>query len=239
MNAIQAIAWGLDYVRFKVDNTLGLEYLARDLPYLEINRQVLHGTLCVDLTGEAIEVIRMFEPVYEVIERLAYMFQISRLDAFVDLPGSFVDKVAAPGTAIANAGVLETVYSHHLKRRGNVAVFGRCYDACAAGHYDEPMTRIEFEFKHGMPAGMVNTNGWIHSPIDVVLHYCKEVFGVVVDVDGHKPVDFNAPRKRYSHSRERFYARYGKNILLDLEDMGVQGLATFIRESVGKPENGH
>lgn len=227
-----AHAWGLDYVRFRIENKLGLDYVQAHLPYIDVQPRWFHGSQFVDLTGEILETIRMMEDLDKLLLKFAYMFQCKRIDVFIDVQKNWLDQIPTPGTTIANGGNIETVYSHHLKRRGNLPVFARAYDAKAAGHYSDPMTRFEIEFKRPIAGAILNCEGWAVDPVTVAMHHTKDIYGIEIQIPDKRPREFNAPTKRYAHSRERFYARYGKNVLLDFEQMGATQLYTFITNAI-------
>lgn len=229
---MDVVAWGLDYVRYKVGNRSGVDHIATRFPYVDIKGRWYHGALCVDLPGSALELIRMFAPLDDEIESMARTFPVTRLDVFIDVEGYHVDDMPQPGTVIKNDGRIETVYSHHLASRGNHPAFARCYDAQAAGHYDVPVTRFECEFKQEISRGILDSEGWNIDPVSVAMWHIHDIFGVEISIPGKRSTEFNPPKRRYSHSRERFYARYGKNILLDLEQMGKQRLYQFIMECI-------
>jgi len=225
---LSAFAWGLDYARFLVINEAGYQFTCRKLPYLDLVKSWYHGQLFVNLTGGDLEQIRMFSDVESVVLDLAYQFQVTRLDVFIDVNGRHLDELPQPGTVIMNGGCIETIYSQHLKNRGDTNAFSRAYDAMAAGHYEQPMTRFECEFKREMSRAIVDSNGWNVDPIRVAQHYIREHYDVQIVIADRTALDFNAPRRKYSHSRERFYRRYGKGILRDMEELGAQGLHQYI-----------
>lgn len=224
------IAYGIDYVRYRIFSDTDYRYIGTKLPYLELTERFFHGKRFIDLTGKQLEVIRMFENVDDVVLSLAQLFPVTRVDVFVDVLGNVLGDVKTSGTLIYNDHRLETAYSRNLMQRGNLGIFCRAYDAQAAKHYDVPATRFECEYKRNNAKTMLNTTGWGIEPIGAMLNDTQEHFGVGIHIPGHPYVDFNAPTRRYEHNRERFYKRYGKNILLDIETMGAQGLYTYIME---------
>jgi hypothetical protein len=236
------VAYGLDYVRLRVVNQSGLNLVANRLPYLDIKERWFHGTMFADLTGSDLALIRCFESLEHVILEFAYPFVCTRLDVFIDVVGDVVWSVNQPGTVIMNGGKVETVYSHKLNSRGNVKVFARCYNAQAAGHYDYPVTRFEVEFGSDYAPYVLTSDGWKADPVGEALHHIKRIFDVDILIPGHESIEFNPKRDRFQHSRERFYSRYGKGILLDMSDMGQQRLIEFIRECIkdeqSKEQNG-
>jgi len=224
------IAYGIDYIRYRIFSDADYQYIGSKLPYLELTERFFHGKRFIDLTGKQLEIIRMLDDIDDVVTLFALLFPVTRIDIFVDVLGNVLDDALTVGTLIYNDGCLETVYSHNLKNRGNLGVFGRVYDAQKAKHYDEPVTRFEVEYKRNDAKTMLNTQGWGVEPIGAMLNDVLKHFGVYIHITDHPHVDFNAPKRRYEHSRTRFYKRYGKNILLDIERMGVQGLYTFVIE---------
>lgn len=228
----KVIATGLDYVRYRVFTEHDIVYFQKVLAYLDITERRYHGSMFVDLSGKQIEVVRMFNDVSDVVVGFAKKYVVSRLDVFIDVAGNHLGIIDAKGTVIVNEGRIETIYSHNLKSRGNVPVFCRAYDAKSAGHYPDPVTRFECEFKRESARHILGKEGWKADPIDVALHNVLLHFGVRIQVEGHTAIDMDAPRTEYSHSRERFYTRYGQAIARDIEVMGVQGLYNFILECV-------
>jgi hypothetical protein len=229
---MDAIAYGLDYVRLNVGNMSGVDYVARTLPYLDVKARWYHGVLCVDMPGEDLQLVRIFDDLQEVVLHLAFVFPVTRIDVFIDCEGDSIPSIPKPGTCIENYGRTETVYSHHLASRGNHPIFARAYNAQSAGHYDTEATRFECEFKQEMSSAILNSDGWMVDPISVALWHIKDIYGVDIDIPNKVSVELNPPRRKYSHSRERFYKRYGKSIALDIESMGVQGLHKYIMECI-------
>lgn len=229
---MRVIDVGLDYLRLKITNDPDLLFIGRRLDYVDVQQRSFHGSKFVDLTGDNLRVISLFEHVPDVAAELARVFPVTRIDVYCDVEGDVLDKVKSDGTRISNGGRVETIYSVHLRDRGNVGVFGRVYDAKAAGHYDKASTRFECEFKREYARTMLTTTGWKVSPVSVLVSSVRRLFGVMLEIPGFIPIDWNAPRVRLEHSRERFYKRYGKGVLNDVETMGMQGFATFVRECV-------
>jgi len=232
LSTSDVVAYGIDYVRYRIWRDADLEHIQRTLPYLDVQQQYYHGYRHVNLTGKCLELIRQFEEVNDVIRSFAWLYPVKRLDVFVDVLGDRLPWVRSNGTKILNAGRVETIYSAHLSKRGNLAVFGRAYDAELAGHYDFPVTRLEIEYKRHLPGALLTPDGWREDPIGVALKHVYDLLGIDVQLDEHNHIDFNAPCRRLEHSRERFYTRYGKGILNDVESMGVQGLVVFVQECV-------
>lgn len=212
-----------------------IRHIGTEMPYLEVNEVRFHGQRFVDLTGSQLEVIRMFENVPDIAVKLAEVYPVSRVDVFVDVAGDVLDDVTAKGTRISNDGRVETIYSHHLKKRGDRPVFCRAYNAQKAGHYSEPVTRFEVEYKRQFARSLLNTAGWQANPIGTALHSIMVLLGVSIWIEDIDPIELDAPRKRYEHDRERFYRRYGKGILNDVNDLGLQGLHSFILQCVQNP----
>jgi len=230
------IAYGLDYVRYKVFSNRDVVYIGKKIPYIEIQDRYFHGVRFVDLAGKQLEIIRMLEDVNACVLSLAEVYPVHRVDVFVDVEGDVLDAVTSDGTVIMNAGRVETIYSHHLKRRGNVSVFARAYDAQAAGHYGVSTTRLEVEFKKASARGLLKAGKWLVNPIGAMLHSIKMLLGVSIQIDDIEGVEIDAPRRKYEHSRERFYMRYGQSIARDIESMGVQGLYDFIVKCIRQKE---
>lgn len=228
------IAYGLDYVRYKIFSDKDFNHIGAQLPYLELTERFFHGYRFIDLTGKQLEIIRRFEDIDNVVTLLALTFPVTRIDVFVDVVGYVLSDVTTNGTLIFNYSRLETMYSDNLRNRGNLGVFCRAYDAQAAGHYDILATRFECEYKREHAKVILGTNGWNIDPVEAMLYSIKTSLGVDIRIPGKVGVDFNAPTRRYEHSRERFYRRYGKNILLDIERMGAQGLYGYVMECVNE-----
>jgi len=231
---VDVIAYGLDYLRFKVEDEQDVYFIASRFEYLDIMPVWHHGSRFMDLTGSMIEVVRMFDDVRTLAQDIAIICPCCRIDVFVDVIGVQVSDFPTSGTAIVNDGIVETQYSHHLGSRGNMPRFCRVYDAQRAGHYDCPVTRFECEFKNDAARAILQNGEWCYNPVECALREFRTMFGVDIKIDGLSSVELDAPKRRYSHNRERFYARYGKNILVDIESMGLQGLHKFILESVKK-----
>lgn len=225
-------AWGIDYVRYKVFNSLGVRHISERLSYIEINERHWHGGRFVDIAGKQLEIIRLFESVDAVLCELAHLYPVRRVDVFIDVVGRHLDAIKPQGTVISNNGRVETIYSHHLKKRGDCAAFGRVYDAKAAQHYVAEMTRFEIEYKREHASALLGTDGWRTCPIGATLRNIKALFNVDIEIAGITAVDIHAPQRRLAHTREKFYARYGRNILIDLEEMGIETLYAFIMNAL-------
>jgi hypothetical protein len=215
-----------------VFNSIDIRHISERLGYIEINERHWHGGRFVDITGKQLEIIRLFESVDTVLCELAHLYPVRRVDVFVDVTGRQLDAIKLQGTTISNNGRIETIYSHHLKIRGDCGAFGRAYDAKAAQHYAVEMTRFEIEYKREHASALLGTEGWSTCPIGVTLRNIKAMFNVDIKIDGIKSVDLHAPQRRLAHSREKFYARYGRNILIDLEEMGIETLYSFIMNAL-------
>jgi len=223
------VSYGLDYIRFQIYSETDVEYVQREFSYLDINSVYHHGSRFIDLTGGMLEVVRMMDDLEEKILLLAYRYPVHRLDVYIDVQGYSVDQVETEGNSIWQGKKVETVYSHRLEQRGNVPVFGRCYDAEAAGHYNFPVTRYEIEFHKDLFPALLSTGGWSVNPISVAIHYVKKLFDVDLVVPEHTPLEFKAPKRKYASTRESFYRRYGKGILIDIAEMGAHNLENYIR----------
>ena len=55
--------------------------------------------------------------------------------------------------------------------------------------------------------------------------------------DASTPIEFEAQATRLEHDRERFYARYGKNIARDISEMGVESFYKFVMECISRRTN--
>lgn len=228
----QVVSHGLDYVRYAIESEQDLQYIGAAVPYVEVVGRWMHGKRFVDFAGSALALIRTFDDLETLVEGLAVLYPVTRLDVYIDVVGDVLDKVGQPGTCIFNGGRLETIYSHNLKVRGDRPTFARVYDAKAAGHYLFPVTRFEVEFKRNHVKGIIDNTGFRCNPIAVALNAIRVLFGYELVIDGIEPVELDAPETRLEHSRERFYRRYGKNILVDLEQMGHQTFYQFVLECV-------
>lgn len=232
-NLIPVIAYGVDYCRFVDVGNLGIQWFQHRFEYLDLVGRYYHGQLCVNISGAQLEVMRLVERVDLALEECALSFQVSRLDVFVDVAGVDLDKVAKTGTVIMNDGRIETIYSANLSTRGDHTAFSRVYDACAAGHYeDSGIWRIETELKREKARAILNAEGWQINPVRVLLHYAMLHFGVEIFIDDLTACDVNAPGRRIESSRERFYLRYGKGILRDIESMGKDTFYEYILQCV-------
>lgn len=222
------VAFGLDYVRLMVHNELGVKYIQECLPYADVVGRYYHGELCVDLSGDTLALVRMFDDLDEFVRQWATLFVMSRLDVYIDVGGGFDAAQQMPGTVIMNDGRIETIYSHKLTSRGNVPVFGRVYDALAAGHYPQQVTRYEIELKKHIAKSMVQNGQWTINPVQVALYYVRDLFGVDIKIDNLPAVEFRPHKAKLEHSRERFYKKYGKGILNDIEEHGLIWIRDFI-----------
>jgi hypothetical protein len=200
------------------------------LHYVDVRTPWFHGNRYLDITGEQLALVRTVESVPDMAVELGKIFPCARIDVFVDVLGNLLPQVKSSGTKIYNSDRLETVYSAHLRQRGDKPVFARAYDAKAAGHYIMPTTRFEVEYKKEYAAQLLTLAGWRYNPIAVALNHIAALLGVKIWVDDVMPIEWEAIGERLSHSRERFYARYGKGIIDDISTMGVQGLHRFIME---------
>lgn len=232
---MDVISYGLDYVRFAVDSDADIEFAATQIPYIDVGERWFHGRRFLDLTGTGLSVIRMVEDVTAVLKRFAWLWKVTRLDVYVDVQGNHVGEVAKQqnvGTVIMNNKQFETVYSDHLKARGRRAQFGRCYNATLAGHYqDIAATRFEIEYKRQAARAILNEDGFCLSPIACALKSIDDMFGVSIKIPDVEAIELNAPTQRLAHPRERFYERYGRGIMNDVETLGMSAFITFVLEA--------
>lgn len=225
----EIVAYGVDYVRIEASTPETLLALETAFDYLDIRPSWYHGKRFVDLSGKALAMIRMVDDIEEALEWLARDHRITRVDFFIDVKGDVLSDCQMPGTVIMNYGKIETVYSHNLKSRGDYPVFARVYDAMSAGHYPVPVTRFEVEFKKEMVPGIVNhVIGFGKTLPSVTLWHIKSIYGVDISLPSVVPFELNAERQRLSPSRERFYNRFGKGIMLDVAEMGVEQFLMFV-----------
>ncbi|MEE8599282.1 MAG: hypothetical protein V3S69_07250, partial [Dehalococcoidales bacterium] len=192
------IAHGLDYARFKLFGVLDENFVRQRFAYIDVYIRMFHGSRFLDLTGKQLELIRMFEDVDVAVREMAHIYPVNRIDVFVDVEGAHLGDVEQRGTVISNAGTIETIYSHHLKTRGDRPSFGRAYDARAAGHYLVDVTRYEVEYKREHARALLGSDGWKVDPLGVTVRCIKAMFGVDVGIEGVKGVDLNAPQRRMS-----------------------------------------
>jgi len=225
---LTVISYGLDYVRYKVFSDVDVRFIQERLHYLDIEDRRLHGTRCVDLTGSMLATIRMLDDIESVVLSLSTVYPVSRIDCYIDVEGDILSSIKTNGTTISNNNRVETKYSHHLSRRGNLATFARTYDAMVAGHYETPATRFEVEFKRGHARGIIGSDGWKTDIVAVTIAAIRTLFHIDIRIDAHPYVEWRADTQPYAHPRERFYERYGNSILRDISDMGVQGLYQYI-----------
>jgi len=225
----------IDYIRLgPIDSELEFFKLESAFSQLALNRVNYYGHWFVDLTGDTLELLRTFMTMQDAIDILQ-AYRWTRLDVAFDVTGLNLDKIPHPGTVIQNDDRTETVYSHHLKQRGQPEIFLRCYDAFAAGHAVEPGTvRIEVEFKKTMPDVIRQSRDIISNALQCAAHHIHETFLVTIK---DTPTREMAPRKRkLEHDRERFYRRYGKAIARDLADLGEQRMLAWILDCLNKGE---
>lgn len=235
---LNVVAYGIDYLRFGIKSDLDLRFIQQRLEYVDVYERWFHGHRYVDLTGQQLGLIRMVEDLDKVILELAYLYRVSRIDVFCDVEGYLLLSVKRSGTVISNNGRVETVYSHHLGKRGDYDVFARVYDAEASGHYESAVTRFECEFKRHHARTLLSVNGWTVNPIGNMLHCIRLLFGTRIEIPGIAAIEYNAPKVRLEHSRERFYKRFGQSIMRDIETMGVGSLHSFIRECLANKRSG-
>jgi hypothetical protein len=226
---IKILGQNIDYLRFgPLSNDLPWSVVESRFDYVDVKKVNYWGSWYVDITGDGFETIRAIEHVGEVLDWLSEIHW-TRLDVCFDVAGLDLADLPQPGTTIYNNGRLETIYSHHLANRGKEPVFMRAYDAKAAGHNVPPGTvRLEVEFKGGYPDAIRKLeNGW------------RAVFGYAATyLNGryniHLPIptlgELNPVKKKRQPTRSGFYARYGRAILEDLDDLGAEGFYQFVLE---------
>ena len=226
------VSYGLDYVRFKVWTDRDVDFIAKQLSCLDIKSVFYHGSRFVDITGKQLAVARVCHDLSADLRVLSEIFPVSRVDFYFDVLDSRLQHIPIRDgrTVISSGYELETVYSHKLASRGDRAVFGRAYDAKKAGHYDFDVTRFEVEYKSYACASLTAESNWLDTCYLVAAEAIEHMFSYRVLVEGCKGLELNASRKRLEHSRERFYTRYGKGIINDVQSMGLQGLYEFMLE---------
>lgn len=227
------VSHGMDYMRVRAPTVAALEYLARETPYVDIKPVWHHGTRYVDYTGRMLETVRCFDDLSVLAVAFADMFGLGRIDYYVDVAGRHLsDVLYRDGTVIANGNRVETIYSTHLSKRGDVLEFCRAYDAMAAGHYDFDVTRFEIEWKGDAVQTILSQDDWIHSLVEYAVGGFETYLKARVLVPDVSAMELNPARTVLEHSRERFYRRYGKSILSDIEAMGLQKLFEFVQTCV-------
>lgn len=233
------VSYGIDYARFRCETEDDYLFISNSIEYIPVIRTHFHGGTFVDLTGKMLETIRTVESVPDLLALIGSMNRLSRLDVYVDVIGDVLSKCKKPGTEIRNDGRTETAYSHKLTSRGNVPVFARAYDAQAAKHYDFPVTRFEVEFKAPLVATFIHCDkGWTVNPVDVALYHIADIFGANITIQGRRALEFNPPKRRLEPSRERFYTKYGKGILHDIETWGIEQFIQFVYTVVRLEDKG-
>lgn len=223
----------LDYVRFKIFSDVDVGWLSTLLSYVDVQAVWYHGTRFVNLSGDDLALMRTFTDVASELATISYALPVSRIDYAVDVYGDWLSVCSRPGTVISNNGRVETIYSDHLSVRGDRTHFARAYDARAAGHYDYPVTRFECEFKRHVAANMLRDGHWHVSPCAAAMYDIKMFFGVEIKIKDVRAVEFNPRREVLEHDRSRFYRRYGRRILEDVESMGVQRWSRWVHDVLG------
>ena len=222
----------IDYVRFLCASELDAQDIVHRLSYVELRARKLHSVWSVDITGTALESIRLVEPVVKAINEIGRHRRISRLDVAIDVYGVNVKKATTwrGGTCILNQAKLETVYSHNLRDRGDKAVFARAYDAVAASHYPAgggEVTRLEVEFK-GYVASELTRNGVDKNCLFAMARYAlRSTLQTKIDLSPSRVLVADR-LKRLEPRRARFYRRYGRNIIKDVESYGFQAWLAFV-----------
>ena len=200
--------------------------------YLAVDKTNHFGRWFVDFTGDALELVRTVEGTESILEYFQHT-RWTRLDVAFDCLGVDIERLPRPGTTILNHGNIETVYSHHLKARGHFAVFARAYDAAAAGHdMPEGTVRFEVEFKRRMPDIIRKSEKVLQSAFSCAAFHVHRIYGVALPVS--EMVEIKPPRRVLQHDREKFYARFGKAILLDVLTMGQDDFAQWLKLCIAK-----
>jgi hypothetical protein len=160
----------------------------------------------------------------------------TRCDFAYDVLGVDIEKLPQPGTTILNGGDVETVYSHHLKLRGNYAVFARAYDALKAGH-DVPQgtIRFEVEFKRRLPDVIRNSDDVLKAGFSCAAFHIARIYGIVLPVETF--TELKPPKRLVQHGREKFYQRFGKAILLDVATMGQNDFSEWLKLCIARGED--
>lgn len=227
--ALDIISQHIDYLRFgPLSQNLPWDVVERRFAYLDITKVNYYGKWYCDLTGDSLELARTVEPMEDVLEWCAQAHW-SRLDVAFDVLGIEIAKLPRPGTVICNNNAIETIYSHHLKERGKHDIFQRAYDAAKAGH-DVPdgTVRFEVEFKRNYPDAIRDSENRLQRAFQTAACYIDRKWMIRLPVKNSQEIK---PKKRLvSHSRERFYARYGKKIAADLADMGQEAFLQWVIE---------
>jgi len=226
ITAEKILSYHIDYVRFHSETDADDRYINIILqPAIGIP-VTLHGVRFLDFGGDALAQARMMGcDIIASIRNLDVTHTVSRLDLCCDVLGNVISKElnARKGTLIVNDGRIETIYSSHLKERGNVGFFGRVYDAQSAGHYAQPVTRFELEIKRRTISSLLcathndeNLSLW-----PVFRFQIMSMFDVDIKLPNTEPIEFDPPKTVLESDRERFYRRFGQGILRDVECMSV------------------
>lgn len=229
MANFEVISYGLDYIRFAVETDQDVRAIQMHFDYLNLQPVWHHGLRFIDITGSQMAVIRTIEDMLYAFWSLASVHRVTRIDFYIDVEGLVLHKCKQPGTVIMNGGNVETIYSHKLSNRGHHSVFLRAYDAQEAGHYDVPVTRFEVEFKREIVPGLIDHKQGVYKAIaGVALHHIERTFDVKLKLTGFLPIEYKPTRERLKADRGRFYTRYGKGIVNDIEEMGIEQFCVFV-----------
>jgi len=222
----------IDYVRFLCQTEASAQDIVHRLSYVELRPRKLHGVWSVDLTGTVLESIRLVEPVVELLNEAGKHLRISRLDVAIDVYNVSVKKATSwrGGTCILNKSKLETVYSHNLRDRGDTAVFARAYDAVRANHYPVGggnVTRLEVEFKGYVVAELTRDKIDRNCLFAMARYALRSTLQTKIALSPSR-VLVAGRLKRLEPRRARFYRRYGKNIIKDVQEYGFQAWLAFV-----------
>lgn len=232
---LQILSQQIDYLRFgPLSSNLDWQTVERRFDYLDIRKTNYWGKWFVDIAGNDWELIRTIEPINDVLQWCSQAHW-TRLDIAFDVIGIDLETVIQPGTVISNGGNVETLYSCHLRKRGEHDVFIRIYDANKALHDVEPgVVRCEVEFKGNLPDIIKGKDGNIDEVYALAAMHIARKFEIYLPIEFRGEIE---PRRRVlEHNRERFYRRYGKQILIDVTDMGYQGFTEWLRECTRQKE---
>jgi hypothetical protein len=225
-----------DWVRF---GPLNKDLLWRDVEkrfgYIDLHKNNHFGRWYVDLTGDQLEVIRTVEEMNDVFRWLR-PHHWTRLDVAFDLVGVEIPKLLSPGSAIVNDGVIQTLYSHKLTARGDHPVFARVYDAFEAGHDVAPnVVRAEVEFKLHYPDLIRNSPNGVGIAFPIAARYLVSKFNLAIPLQVN--TEWQPTKRLINHDREKFYARFGRRIVLDLVELGFDQYVNWVLDCTRKVDD--